>query len=80
MFTTNKYTRPLLTSELKQLPTKSFTSIEVFVNAINPVAGARSAKFAILKSYVGGASKFSKLFNASSRAAAKKNLLKALNS
>ena len=51
-FTTKKYTRPVLLTEVRKLSTANFVSYNEFVNALSPRAGARSAKLAALKNLV----------------------------
>lgn len=53
MFTTKKYTRPVLLSELRKLGADKFVSYNEFVTAFSPRAGKRSAKLAALKDLVG---------------------------
>lgn len=45
---TNKYTRPVLISNIKTLSTKSFSSYTAFVDAFSPRAGQGSAKMKAL--------------------------------
>lgn len=53
MFTTKKYTRPLLYKELKRLNAKHFVSLKTLATKISPRAGTNSAKVAALRTYVG---------------------------
>jgi hypothetical protein len=50
---TNKYTRPVLLSNLKSISPKNFNTFNTFVNAISPRAGADSAQIAALNTVLG---------------------------
>lgn len=54
MFTTKKYTRPVLVTELKALPVSSFKNIVTLGKALSPRAGRKSAKYNALNNFVGG--------------------------
>lgn len=51
-FTTKKYTRPLLRSELSKVNTNNFVSLKTLASAISPRTGTKSAKIAALRSFV----------------------------
>ena len=53
MFTTKRYTLNSLINEVSQLETARVTSRAALVNALSPVAGARSAKLVALNRFLG---------------------------
>ena len=76
MFTTKKYTRPVLRKELKRLNTKHFAGLKTLAAKISPRAGTKSAKVAALRAHVGASNLNAILRNVSF--AAKDALLEAL--
>ena len=58
-FNTNKYTRPVLTAEIRQLNTASFVSISTLAKAISPRAGVKSAKISALREFTKAHSSYS---------------------
>ena len=48
-FTTKKYTRPVLVSEIKKLNNDAFTSATALAYALSPRVGNKGAKFAALR-------------------------------
>ena len=51
-FTTKKYTRPVLLTELRRVNVNNFNSLSSLARALSPRAGLRSAKVAALRSVV----------------------------
>ena len=51
-FVTNKYTRPVLRTELKKVSASNFTSLATLAKVISPRAGIRSAKIAAIRSSI----------------------------
>lgn len=77
MFTTKKYTRPLLRKELKRVNVKHFHGgLKTLAAKISPRAGTNSAKIAALRAHVGARNLNAILRNVSF--AAKDALLEAL--
>lgn len=66
MFTTKKYTRPVLRKELRKVKTIDFYNMETLANAISPRAGTDSAKMEALRNFVGSDRTFRKLFSLTS--------------
>lgn len=62
MFTTKKYTRPLLIKELNSTSHKHFTNFNTLVNALSPRTGANSAKVTVLANLLGGKTNMRKYF------------------
>ena len=74
-FSTHKYTRPVLVSELKRLNATKFSDVATLANAISPRSGKKSAKFAALKKYVN----LNKMFNTGRLLSVKLNIISALS-
>lgn len=51
-FTTKKYTRPVLLSEVRKLNVSNFANFKSFASGLSPRAGARSAKVSAIRSLV----------------------------
>jgi hypothetical protein len=73
-FSTKKYTRPFIISNIKNLPTSAFVDTDTLARALSPRAGRRSAQFAALKKFVN----LNKVFDSGSAKTVKQNLLRAL--
>lgn len=75
MFTTKKYTRPLLASELKKVSPKYFTNISTLAAVVSPRAGTKSAKINALYAFLGGKNSTNKIFNSHNSTRAIKSVL-----
>lgn len=73
-FTTNKYTRPVLLSNLRSINANSYSSLSSFASALSPRAGVKSAQMSALKSVV-GAKNLNTIFNTSSNGTVVKQTL-----
>lgn len=80
-FTTKKYTRPLLVSELKALKPSAFKSVRSLALALSPRSGMKSAKFNALNNFVSGVGYVMLQTNkiSTSTRSFKNNLIKALS-